>query len=102
MSVKMGQPSLKTLSKQLKKLATWVGVSGRTSMSDLELADALGVVNMSVAQFIEYYNEWAELHEIQQKVSKKAAERQSITNAHFKKALKLQKQYLESLAQDQS
>ena len=94
----MGQPSLNTLSKQLKKLARWVGgVSNPNSMSDLELANALGVSNMSVATFIEYYNEWAKTHETQQKVAKKAAEKQSITALHFKKALKLQKKYLEGL-----
>ena len=102
MSFKMGLPSLKTLSKQLKKLATWEGVSGRTNMTDIELADALGVSNMSVAEFKAYYDEWAELNKIQQKVAKKAAQRQSITAADFKKALKLQKQYLDSLAMEQS
>jgi len=96
----MGLPSLKTLSKQLKKLATWEGVDG-TNMTDIQLADALGVSNMSVADFKTYYDEWAELNKIQQKVAKKAAQRQSITNAHFKKALKLQKQYLDSLATNQ-
>lgn len=101
MSFKMGIPSLKTLSKQLKKLATWEGVLGRTDMSDIELADALGVSNMSVAEFKAYYDQWAELANIQQKVAKKAAQRQNLTNAHFKKALKLQKQYLDSLAKEQ-
>lgn len=53
-------------------------------MSDIELADALGVSNMSVAEFKAYYDEWAELANIQQK----AAQRQSVTSGNFEIGLK--------------